>query len=93
MILPGKAVLLRLSPEGRKALAGLVPARGAVRAWVLGIDHLGLGIWVSLGSQRQRVSEAEAAVLLKWSHFSTAMSEWELQVSPARVGIGFWPHE
>ncbi len=92
MIFPGKAVLFRLSPEGRKALSGLVPARGAVRAWVLGINHLGLGVWVSLGSQRQETSETEAAVLLKWDHFSTAMSEWEPpQVPSSRVRVGFRP--
>jgi len=87
MILEGKLVRFRLSPEGKIALKGLFE-RSTFSAFVASVDEL--GAWIDLGSKkRARVGEPSVLVLLKWDYFSTAVIDYRPETPVEREPLGF----
>jgi hypothetical protein len=87
MILEGRAVHFRLSPEGKVALRGLFE-KETFSAWVASVDEL--GAWIDLGSKKRvKVGEPSVLVLLKWDYFSTAVLDYtpERPVKKERMGF------
>jgi hypothetical protein len=73
MILHGRLVRFRLSPEGKIALKGLFE-KSTFSAFVESVDEL--GAWIDFGSRKRvEVSEPSVLMLLKWEYFSTAVVE------------------
>ncbi len=87
MVLAGKPVLFRLSPDGKLALKGLFQRAGVFRALVLEEDELGL--WVRLGTGPLKGTSQPVAVLLKWHYFSTALVDWQPEVVRPKRRAGF----
>lgn len=86
MILAGKEVVFRLSPEGERALTGMFPA--SFRARVMDEDQL--GVWVVAETEEPRVlEESLRLVLLKWDYFSTAALRSEPEEPEVRAPVGF----
>jgi hypothetical protein len=83
----GKVVRFRISPEGEKALQGVL-AKSSLQALVEDVDEL--GAWILLD---QKGAEGLGTVmLLKWDYFSTAVLEVEPETGTAeRLDIGFKP--
>jgi len=66
MILEGRLVRFKLSPEGKVALKGC--SKGRVFSLVASVDEL--GAWIDLGSKKRvKVGEPSVLVLLKWDYF------------------------
>ena len=86
MIRPGKRVLFRLTEEGERALAKVFS--GPFEADVLATNTL--GVWVSAPSSAG-IGEPELAVLIRWNHIATALTEWRIEPGPARSRAGFKP--
>ena len=79
MILGGKLVRFRLSPEGKIALKGLFN-RPSIQAVVADVDEL--GVWI-------RLDPVGPVVLLKWDYFATAVVAYEPEPKPVRRIAGF----
>ncbi len=81
-------MLFRLTSEGRRALKGLVPLKGAFQAYVLGTDAL--GAWVLLPSKSGGDgSQVASLTLLKWNYVVTVGLEFRPQRPATRKAIGF----
>ena len=77
----GQDVVLRLSPEGKRALFGIFDTE-YVQVFVQWADEFGL--WVV----RDRQPSGEITVMLvKWAHFD--MASLEVLDSPAGKSVGF----
>jgi hypothetical protein len=87
MILDGKLVRFRLSPEGKLALKGLFE-KSTFSAFVASVDEL--GAWIDFGS-RKRVKSGEPSVLLllKWDYFSTAVLDYRPERPIEKEPVGF----
>jgi hypothetical protein len=85
LLLKGNVVRFRLSPEGEKALEGLVEK--SLQAFVEEVDEL--GAWILIDRDDED-NGARTTMLLKWDYFSTAVLEVQPEV-PAREKpvIGF----
>jgi hypothetical protein len=87
MILEGKLVRFRLSPEGKAALKGLFE-KSTFSAFVALVDEL--GAWVDLGSKKRvKVGEPSVLVLLKWDYFSTAVIDYQPERPVEKIPAGF----
>ena len=87
MILDGRLIHFRLSPEGEIALKGLFEKQ-TVSAFVESVDEL--GAWIHLGSKKRvKIGETGVLMLLKWDYFSTAVLDYapERPVKKERVGF------
>ena len=81
-------MLFRLTSEGRRALKGLVPLKGAFQAYVLGTDAL--GAWVLLPSNSgAEGGQVASLTLLKWDYVVTVGLEFRPQRPTTRRVIGF----
>jgi|GEM_PF-1773369 hypothetical protein len=90
MILEGRVVRFRLSPEGKVALKGLLE-KPTVSAFVECVDEL--GAWIHLApKKRMRVGQPSILLLLKWDYFSTAVLDYEPERQVTREPIGFKIH-
>jgi hypothetical protein len=70
MNLRDKLVWLRLSEEGRRALAGLVPEKPILELYVL--DNDDVGVWSVLGpTAGGEYQPAVPVMLLKWDYISS----------------------
>jgi len=87
MILEGRLVRFRLSPEGKVALKGLFEKQ-TVSAFVESADEL--GAWIHLDTKKRiRVGETSVLMLLKWDYFSTAVLDYEPERPVKRERMGF----
>jgi len=87
MILEGRLVRFRLSPEGKVALRGLF-GKSTLSAFVESVDDL--GAWIHLGSKKNvRVGQTSVLMLLKWDYFSTAVLDYEPERPVKRERMGF----
>ena len=87
MILEGRLVRFRLSPEGKVALKGLFDKQ-SMSAFVESVDEL--GAWIHLGSTKKvRVGQPSVLMLLKWDYFSTAVLDYEPERLVERAQMGF----
>ena len=87
MILEGRVVRFRLSPEGKSALKGLFEKQ-SVSAFVESVDEL--GAWIHLGSRgRVKAGQTSVLMLLKWDYFSTAVIDYEPERPVVRAQMGF----
>jgi hypothetical protein len=87
MILEGRLVRFRLSPEGKVALKGLFEKQ-SISAFVESVDQL--GAWIHLGSKKRvQVGQTSVLMLLKWDYFSTAVLDYEPERPVKRSQMGF----
>jgi len=87
MILEGRLVRFRLSPEGKIALKGLLE-RSTLSAFVVSADEL--GVWIDLGSKKPpTVGQASVLMLLKWDYFSTAVLDYKSEPTVRKRPAGF----
>lgn len=90
--LSGQVVRFYLSGEGRRALKGLVPARGSFQAPVLTTSDLGPLIWRSTDKPRKQIGKAVPVMLIRWDHIATMSFDLEIAGGrSARERIGFRP--
>jgi hypothetical protein len=83
----GKVVRFRLSPEGEKALEGLLTTP-SLQALIEDVDEL--GAWILL--DRKGSENFGTVMLLKWDYFSTAVLEIEPETPTVdKLEIGFKP--
>jgi hypothetical protein len=89
MILEGRAVHFRLSPEGKLALKGLgFFEKETISAWVASVDEL--GAWIEPGSKKRvKAGEPSVLVLLKWDYFSTAVLDYKPEKPVEKRSVGF----
>jgi hypothetical protein len=80
----GREVTLRLSSEGKSALEGIFGAKPDVLVEVQWADELGL--WVL---QPANDEAGTTVVLIKWSHFETAILDVVLEAPKPPNVIGF----
>ena len=89
-LLKGSVVRFRLSPEGEKALEGLVEK--SLQAFVEEVDEL--GAWVLIDRDEEDAASARTIMLLKWDYFSTAVLDIQPEVpTRERPAIGFRPKD
>jgi hypothetical protein len=83
----GKVVRFLLSPEGEKALSGLLKS-ASLQALIEDVDEL--GAWILL--DREGEEGSGTVMLLKWDYFSTAVIEVEPEIPTVeKLDIGFKP--
>ena len=83
VILEGRAVRFRLSPEGKIALKDLFD-KDSFQAFVERVDDL--GAWILVGPD-------SPLILLKWDYFATAVVDYVPPAEPERRIVGFeGPH-
>jgi hypothetical protein len=85
----GRIVEFYLSPEGRKALRGLVPARGPLEALVIATDDLGPLVRVGASGRRVEAEEGVPVMLLRWDYIGTMTFTYPREGEPERAPIGF----
>jgi len=90
MNLGQQPVQFHLSPEGRRALRGLVPNSGSFQAVVVGQEDLGLLIWRPLGRLR-RLPQRVPVMLLRWDYIATMTFHLGGVEEATREPIGFSP--
>lgn len=83
MDLSGSTVRFRLLPQGREAVKGIVSDQEFLEGFVVSEDHL--GVWLSL----EVLEPADAVMLLKWEHFSTATLQYRPEAPAERSPLGF----
>jgi hypothetical protein len=83
MNLSGSTVRFRLQPEGREVFKGIAPEAEFLEGLVVSEDHL--GVWLSL----PEFESATEVLLLKWEHFSTAITEYQPEMPTERPPAGF----
>jgi len=83
MDLSGSKVRFHLLPQGRDAIKGFVSDQEFLDGFVVSENHL--GVWLSL----EELEPADAVMLLKWEHFSTAMLVYRPEVGVERSPVGF----
>jgi len=89
-LLKGSVVRFRLSPEGEKALEGLVEK--SLQAFVEEVDEL--GAWVLIDRDDEDPASVRTIMLLKWDYFSTAVLDIQPEVpTRERPAIGFRPKD
>ena len=87
LLLKGKVVRFRLSPEGEKALKGVMD-KPSLQALVEEVDEL--GAWILL--DKKTSEDLSTVMLLKWDYFSTAVVEIEQEFPIVeKIEIGFKP--
>jgi len=87
MMLRGRLVRFRLSPEGKVALKGLFD-RSTFSAFVVWTDEL--GAWIVLGSKKApQVGQSSVVMLLKWDYFSTAVVDYKPERPVQKPPAGF----
>jgi hypothetical protein len=80
----GAVVRFRLSPEGKKALEGVLK-KSSLQALVEEVDELGAWILLDRGPE-----DLGTVMLLKWDYFSTAVLEVEPEMPTSeKLAIGF----
>ncbi len=87
MPMGSQLVRFHLSPEGQRALKGLVPA-GSFQATVVDEDSLGVMIWRPLKRSRP-VPERIPVMLLKWEYIATMVFDYRPAAEVGRATIGF----
>lgn len=87
MIVGSQLVRFHLSPEGQRALRGLVPA-GSLQATIVGQDSLGVTIWRPL-KRSKLAPERIPVMLLKWEYIATMAFDYRPQLPVSRMPIGF----
>ena len=88
MSIYGKPVLFRLSPQGRRALRGLVSKKGSFQAFVVQTDNVGAWVLMS-GKQADQPNQAVPVMLLKWDYVAAAVCEFQPERPAVRERIGF----
>lgn len=83
-------VLFRLSPEGQRALRGLVPATGSFQAYVVDQEELGLLVDPRVRKTRL-VGQDIRVMLLRWDYIATMNFIYRREIRPARARPGFTP--
>lgn len=87
--LSGRVVRFYLSVEGRRALKGLVPARGSFQAAVLTTSDLGALIWKSEAGLRRESKKAGPVMLLRLDYIATMSFDYRQPEEAIRDSIGF----
>ena len=91
MQLAGRTVRFWLSHLGKAELSGVIAEQDVLEAYVA--DQEQQGVWIWLVDSSGAVSESfPAVILVRWSHFNTASTEYIPQAPPERPRAGFWPH-
>ena len=85
MNLVGQTVRFRLLPQGRAAFDGVIPSAEFIDGLVVDENHL--GVWISV----PELEPPSAVALLKWEHFSTAVTEYAPGTPDERASAGFMP--
>jgi hypothetical protein len=88
MELAGRTVRFHVSPEGRKALRGLVPATGSFQAHVVEQGELGLLVNMQVGKAKA-LDQNVPVMLLRWDYIATMSFEYRPERGPIRAAIGF----
>ena len=87
MTLEGKVVRFWLSASGKAELPEWLQ-REPLDALVVEEDQL--GVWIAVaGDEGALATEGLEVVLLKWEHFSTALTSYEVQQPSERQTAGF----
>ena len=90
MDLPGNTVRFHLTAKGRSEFGRLVAKKGSFPALVLGSDAA--GAWVLFPGLSELPAGGKVPVMLvKWEYVSTAVFEFQPEVTPSREGMGFVP--
>jgi hypothetical protein len=88
MRLAGKTVQFWLSDAGKKELPDQVFVGSPIEVLVVDEDQMGVWVWVQHEGATELVPEV---MLLKWEHFATAATTYELPSTPERTLAGFRP--
>ena len=91
MDLSGVVVRFYLSGQGRRALKGLVPARGSFQAPVLATSELGPFVWRSAAGDKRDTKELGPVMLLRWDYIATISFDYRQPEEPGREAMGFLP--
>ena len=86
MTLAGKRVQFWFTPDGQREIGSLLRTEGPVEALVVDEDHLGVWIWFSPEAGTQ-ISSQHDVLLVKWGHFSTAATNFEIPTDRPSVGF------
>jgi len=91
MQLAGRTVRFWRSHEGKAELSGVIPEHYVLEAYVADQDQQ--GVWIWLVDSSGAVSDSfPTVILVRWSHFDTASTEYVPQAPPERPTVGFRPH-
>lgn len=88
MRLAGKTVRFWLSDAGKSELPGDIFADNPVEVVVIDEDPMGVWVWVQHEETGELLPEV---MLLKWEHFATALTSYELPPEAERPAAGFRP--
>jgi hypothetical protein len=88
MDVSGQLVRFHLSAESRRALRGLVPAKGSFTGYVLDTNDLGLLVSPALEGSAGSAGQS-AVLLLKWDYVVTVTFDYRQQEPSRRPPIGF----
>jgi len=75
--LSGRTVRFYLSPEGRRALRGLLPARGSFQALVLSTEEMGPLVWLSAKRPAKAGEFGVPLTLVRWDYIASLTFDWE----------------
>ncbi len=85
-----QVVLFRLSPEGMRALRGLVPPIGSFQAYV--VEQEELGLLVDTRVRKAKSPDQNIPVmLLRWDYIATMSFEYRREIRPERARPGITP--
>ena len=90
MDLTGRFVRFHLSGDGRKALRGLVAAKGSFQALVVATADLGPLVSQTTSEVRQG-GQTVPVMLVRWDYIAAMTFDLALDRAPAREAIGFTP--
>ena len=88
MTLAGKTVQFWLSLAGKTELPEPLSGGETLEALVIEEDRLGVWIWVA-NEVSQPSQDVPEVMLLKWEHFCTALTGYEVPQPPGRPAAGF----
>jgi hypothetical protein len=89
MRLAGKAVQFWLSPSGYAEVGEVLNVQGPFEVVV--VDQDDLGVWIRVRPGEELTDGADQVMLLKWAHFSTALTSFKVPEIEERPPAGFRP--
>jgi hypothetical protein len=87
--LNGQIVEFHLSPNGRRALRGLIPAQGPYQAFVVATDDLGPLVHRPVAGSGGEAGADIPVMLLRWDYIATMTFALQIEEGLMRTPIGF----
>lgn len=88
MEIRGQFIRFFLSPQGSRALKGLVPAKRSFESLVLEEDSLGLLVWPP-GKKARLAAQTVPVMLLRWDYVAAMTFAYQADAKVAPRPIGF----